>query len=363
MPRKVSTNPIADSERIECTEDHPFNAQGPSTPGTFSACANSLLPPKEFTVEALFPELEVTNPSGDGKELQLFDLNGVPASFANALRRIMLAEVPTMAIETVWFYDNTSVIPDEMLAHRMGLLPIVVDPNDFEYLHEQKVSQEQQEEPEEESEEDSENEFNDMNTLLFKLDVTCTEVRDDSTGEMKIQHSTVYSGDFVWEPQGSQDETYEANPPHFVSDKIIIAKLRPGQHIQCDCYVHKGIGKDHAKFSPVGTASYRLLPDVQVKSFPKDKKPEDLVKLCPLGVFDIEDGGVVVKKPRNCTMCRNCVRHEFGFDECVSLARIRQHHIFSVESVGQINAREIVVRSLDVLDSKCEKIINALDNL
>ena len=57
-----------------------------------------------------------------------FDLIGVDASIANAYRRIMLAEVPIMAIEKVYMMNNTSIMPDDVLAHRMGLLPIKADP-------------------------------------------------------------------------------------------------------------------------------------------------------------------------------------------------------------------------------------------
>jgi DNA-directed RNA polymerase I and III subunit RPAC1 len=62
-----------------------------------------------------------------------FDLIGIDASIANAFRRILMAEVPTMAIEKVFFYDNTSVMHDEILAHRLGLIPIQVDPRQFEF--------------------------------------------------------------------------------------------------------------------------------------------------------------------------------------------------------------------------------------
>jgi len=61
----------------------------------------------------------------------IFDLKGVEAPLANALRRIMISEIPTMAIEKVEMWQNTSVIPDENLAHRVGLCPILVDPNLF----------------------------------------------------------------------------------------------------------------------------------------------------------------------------------------------------------------------------------------
>jgi DNA-directed RNA polymerase I and III subunit RPAC1 len=61
-----------------------------------------------------------------------FDLIGVDASVANALRRIMISEVPTMAIENVYMYNNTSVMHDEILAHRLGLIPIFADAREFE---------------------------------------------------------------------------------------------------------------------------------------------------------------------------------------------------------------------------------------
>ena len=61
------------------------------------------------------------------------DLISADASFANALRRILIAEVPTMAIETVYVLNNTSIVQDEVLAHRIGLIPIKCDPTQFTY--------------------------------------------------------------------------------------------------------------------------------------------------------------------------------------------------------------------------------------
>lgn len=58
---------------------------------------------------------------------------GLDAAIANAIRRTMIAEVPLMAIEKVFVTNNTSVIPDEILVHRLGLIPIRVDPALFEY--------------------------------------------------------------------------------------------------------------------------------------------------------------------------------------------------------------------------------------
>lgn len=66
----------------------------------------------------------------------VFDLIGAEPPLANALRRILIAEIPTIAIEKVNMWQNTSIIPDENLAHRIGLVPIKADPREFE-LHPQ----------------------------------------------------------------------------------------------------------------------------------------------------------------------------------------------------------------------------------
>ena len=70
----------------------------------------------------------------DTPEECVFELVGVDAPIANALRRILLAEVPTMAIETVYIQKNTSIIQDEVLSHRLGLVPLALDPRAFDMI-------------------------------------------------------------------------------------------------------------------------------------------------------------------------------------------------------------------------------------
>jgi DNA-directed RNA polymerases I and III subunit RPAC1 len=64
-----------------------------------------------------------------------FDLVGVDAAIANAIRCILLTEIPTMAIEDVYIWNNTSVIQDEVLSHRLSLIPIKADPSKFGWQH------------------------------------------------------------------------------------------------------------------------------------------------------------------------------------------------------------------------------------
>jgi DNA-directed RNA polymerase alpha subunit len=81
-----------------------------------------------------------------------------------------------------------------------------------------------------------------------------------------------------------------------VQKDILILKLRPGQEIELEAHAVKGIGKTHAKWSPVATAFYRLLPEVTLTQQVEGEEAAALEKMCPKKVFDIEDlGGGQVK--------------------------------------------------------------------
>lgn len=89
--------------------------------------------------------------------------------------------------------------------------------------------------------------------------------------------------------------------------------------LQMHC--RKGVGKDHAKFSPVATASYRLLPVITLKGEIKGQDAEELVAKCPLNVFDIEDLGDGSKRAK--------VR---VFFYAVAAAAAGDHTLFSIFS-------------------------------
>lgn len=156
-------------------------------------------------------------------------------------------------------------------------------------------------------------------------------------------------------PQAEQGEQLAADPPRPVHSDILLAKLRPGQTIEVECWCEKGIGKTHAKWSPVATASYRLLPRITFREPVTNEAAAQLKKMCPLNVFDIEDiGGVptaVAARPRSCTVCRECVR-EPEWAERVNLQRVRDHFIFSVESTGAMAPERLVHDALQVLKRK-----------
>jgi DNA-directed RNA polymerase I and III subunit RPAC1 len=136
--------------------------------------------------------------------------------------------------------------------------------------------------------------------------------------------------------------------------------LAPGQQIRLTAIAVLGRGELHAKWSPVATAFYRLRPLVRLKRPVKGKEAVALKEVCPLGVFDIEDGGksVVIAEGRACTMCRECVRHH---PELVELSRVKNHFIFCVESTGAYLAKDIVKAALEDFRQTLRGVLLAIE--
>ncbi|KAG7214376.1 hypothetical protein INR49_023087 [Caranx melampygus] len=259
----------------------------------------------EFGVKNNFT-IDVVNLDENSME---FDMVGIDAAIANAFRRILLAEVPTMAIEKVFIYNNTSIVQDEVLAHRLGLIPIKADPCLFEY------------------------------------------------------RNTVYSKDIKWVPIGNQADVFADSSIGPVHDDILIAQLRPGQELDITMHCVKGIGKDHAKFSPVATASYRLLPEITLLEPVEGEKAERLKRCFSQGVIELEDvDGEKVAKVVNSrldTCSREVLRHD-DLKNMVKLGRVRDHFIFTVESTGILPPDVLVTEAIKVLMSKCQRFLNAV---
>ncbi|XP_078313478.1 DNA-directed RNA polymerases I and III subunit RPAC1-like [Crassostrea virginica] len=277
-----------------------------------------------------------------------FDMVGIDAAIANAFRRILLAEVPTMAIEKVHIYNNTSIIQDEVLAHRLGLIPIKADPRLFEYKAEGE-------------------DFSPEDTIIFQLKVKCTknpQAKDATDPDEVYKDHKVTTKHLKWIPMKGQDAIFKEGDLQPVTDDILIAKLRPGQEIDVRVFCNKGIGKDHAKFSPVATASYRLLPEIVLKSPITGVLAEKLQTCFSPGVIALDkvngENVARVANARKDTCSREVFRHE-DLKDLVELKKIRDHFIFSVESTGILPADILVEEAIKVLMKKCRDFLSDLD--
>lgn len=225
----------------------------------------------------------------------------------------------------------------------------------------------------------------DYNTILMELKVECTRNKEAARGETDphkaYYNAHVYAKDIKFKPYGRQLEYFsDENAIAPTNPDILIAKLRPGQVIDIEMHAIKGVGADHAKFSPVATASYRLLPVIDIQ-FPilgndahKFKKcfPEGVIELDKVTKEDaaeneqyaghVGETKAFVADAMKDTVSRECLRHP-EFSSKVKLGRVRDHFIFNVESVGQWNSDELFLESVNMLRAKCEAFKRNLANM
>jgi DNA-directed RNA polymerase I and III subunit RPAC1 len=292
-------------------------------------------------------------------------MKGVGPAIANAFRRILLAEVPTMAIEKVFVVNNTSVIPDEVLSHRLGLVPLRVDPRLFEFRAEGDAAHEH-------------------NTIVLRLALRCGRGPD---GE--FVNASVTSRDLEWLPLGSAlPEETDAKLTAFsksqsavlpegaaaVYPDILLAKMRPGQEIELEAHAVKGKGKTHAKWSPVGTTWYELCPEIvllqplagdDADAFLACAHPPSATKT-PQTCFALSADGrrtLSVANSRGCWYCREKVRTMSGearWAPYIQLRRIKEHYLFTIESVGQLPPEVLFTEAVDILREKCLRLLSIL---
>ena len=273
-----------------------------------------------------------------------FEVEGISCSIANALRRVMIAEVPTMAIEHVFIVNNTSIIQDEVLSHRLGMIPIRVDPRQFEFK--------KKDDPK-----------TAKNTIVLKMDVTCSG------------NGKVFSDSLVWLSQGSEmkeetgSTTFEGDqatwihePVKVVHDDILVAKLRAKQCIKLECHCVKGIGEEHAKWSPVATTWYKLYPEVVLLRKASKNEAELLCSELP-GLLYEEGGELRVDDAINHEKLLEKVRRMSGEDEFKDLIQLRKRKdkfVFTIESTGAYKPHEIWSEAVLRLSSKCDKVLEGL---
>lgn len=197
-----------------------------------------------------FPKVETNLPEhhtpmdidkGDGPAVTIRDsdkdhvdfiLKDVDLAMANSLRRTMLAEVPTLAIDLVEIDVNTSVLADEFLSHRLGLIPL-----------------------------NSEG----IESLSYSRDCTCDNycpkcsVKLDLSAKCDTDSTmNVYATDLAKTHNGSalgDPVTRDAS-----RRGPLICKLRKHQELRITCIAKKGIAKEHAKWSPCAAIGFEYDP-------------------------------------------------------------------------------------------------------
>lgn len=245
----------------------------------------------------------------------IFLLKGVDYTYANTIRRTMLSRVPSLAIKEIYFTKNSSALFNEMIAHRLGLIPLLTDLQSYEL--QETLSEKEQHSPR-------------------------AELHLSLKAEGPI---TVYASDLKF-----QDSAVKA-----VYGKIPIVKLLKGQELEFEAIATLGRGETHTKYSPC-LVYYKAAPKISIE---KVKNAEQVVKSCPVDVFELEGKQVKVKDLYKCHLCLACTE-EADPEGAVRVESSEKDFIFTIESWGQLDPKIILEEALNDLDTRAEQLKEVL---
>lgn len=227
-----------------------------------------------------------------------FLITGIDPAYLNTLRRVMESRVPTMAIDDVEIRKNNSIFYDEMIALRLGLLPITTD----------------------------------LKSYNLPEDCSCKGAGCNSC-TLKLTLKAKGPG-YVYAKQIKSKDP-KVNP---VFPNTPIVRLLENQDIELECTARLGRGIQHSKWN-TGLVFYRQAVDIDIK---KIDDPERIKRICPTQVFDVKAGKLIVDNVDKCILCDACVDESKGNIE----VNPKDEYFFTVESWGQLTPKEIGVQAI-----------------
>ena len=267
-------------------------------------------------MEGFKMEIEVRSQSDD--EI-VFVVRDAEVPFINAIRRCAMVNVPKIAIEDVNIIRNDSAMFNEVLAHRLGLTPLVSNLEAIEGLPL----------PEDPEWEDY------TSGVMFSL-------KEEGP-------KTVYSKDLI-----SSDSTIKP-----VYDTIPLVKLKEDEVIDIEATAKVGYGKEHAKWMPTTVCAYKQYPEI---TFNDDVDVDyDCASACPRGVLksDKRSKKIKILDIESCTMCKSCVRA--SANGYINVGYHENDFIFRIETDGSMPPKEVLLKACDVLGEKADKFIRFSD--
>jgi DNA-directed RNA polymerase subunit D len=260
----------------------------------------------------------------DIKELKpkkaVIKIEDIKPYFINSIRRIMLSDLPKLAIEDVVIYDNTSALFDEIISHRLGLVPI---PTDFNLLT-----------------------YKDKCVCKGKGCPNCT-VRYTLSKEGK---GIVFSGDL--QPAEKSWAITE--------DKIPIVELFNDQRLILEVEAVLGKGRDHAKWQGIIAPSYKMDSKIELDSS-KIKEAKEFIEKLPKDLVEIKGNKIELKDISKLSILESYIEKEKI--DFITIKKDPTNIIFSFETDGSFTAKDAIIESAKILENKYSEFSKLLKDL
>ena len=259
----------------------------------------------------------------------VFIVEGISLEMANALRRIMVREIPTMAIDEVIILKNDSPLYDEIVAHRLGLIPLKTDLETYKLPRDC--------------------ECGGYGCPLCQVSLTC-EITNTSNHSVVIYSKDLKSNDPAIAP---------------VDPYTPIVKIDKDDKIILEAYAILGVSSTHAKFQPVSNVFYRFYPSIELDNSKCSKCSDKCAagRFCPKKLFDVSSGKaeLIDKYWRTCTLCDACEAN--CPEEAIKINTKEDTYIFSVESDGCHSFEVLIKKTFEIFLSKIDEFMTKLEEI
>ena len=238
----------------------------------------------------------------------------------NSLRRIMLSDLPKLAIQDVIIYDNTSALFDEIISHRLCLIPL---PTDLELLN-----------------------FREDCTCSGKGCPSCT-VRYTLSKEGA---GMVTSSDLV-----PAEESWKVS-----EGKIPIVELFNDQRLILEVEAVLGRGRDHAKWQPVQAPGYRFIPTISFD--PKDTdKVKEFIEEIPQDIVTLKKDSLELRKLEDIAVLESYIDTlDISF---ITIEKDASHLQFHFETDGSLTAEDTLQHTIQIFEEKLDTFSELLQTL
>lgn len=245
----------------------------------------------------------------DEKDYLEVEVNDTSYRMINELRRIILNEIEWISIDTVEITQNTSIFYDEILSHRIAMIPLICD---------------------------------DITKLIKQGECQCEDtcLRCSCEFTINVRGRNVMSDDI------------EVNVPYIRPLKgIEIAKLKKWEEINVKGLILKNTSSYSALYSPVTLATYQPKPIISINLNSTEKRKQEISEICPNGVF--KDDSVDIEDLSRCNFCGIC---NSTYPESIEVNFNPTQFWFFLETKGNVKASQLLVTAIKILHEKLQEI-------